>query len=597
MNSDLRLYLRLLGYVKPFWPRFLTAVIAMLAVSGITAAMAYLVKPLMDDIFFAKNLKMLFWMPVLVVLLYAGQGGLSFLQYYQMHYIGIHTITRLREELFRHLQRQPHEFFDHQTTGTLMSRVMYDVLILHDSVTRVVTSLLKDTFTVVGLTGVIFYREWRLALMSLIIFPPAVYAVVRFGKRLRRLSRENQQAMARINSLLQEDFAGQRIIKAFGREEFEGERFARANRNLLRLRLKLLITRGLSTPVMELLGAVVMAGIILYGGYNVIQGHSTPGTFFSFLAALIMLYSPIKGLSSAQNAIQEGLAAAQRVFAVLDLEPAIQDRPGARELPPFSREIVFKGVSFSYGQEEMLRDINLRVAKGEMVALVGPSGAGKTTLLDLLPRFYEVTAGAIEIDGMDIREVTLASLRGQIGVVTQQTFLFNESVRFNVAYGRPGATDEEIIQALKTAYAYDFVMALPHGLDTVVGEQGARLSGGERQRLAIARAVLKDPPILILDEATSSLDSESEREVQQALDRLIEGRTTLVSAHRLSTVRHAQRLVVMEAGRIVETGSHEELLRKDGLYRRLYDLQFAEEAEVMKVTALDDLPRPRVRSP
>jgi subfamily B ATP-binding cassette protein MsbA len=328
---------------------------------------------------------------------------------------------------------------------------------------------------------------------------------------------------------------------------------------------------------MELLVAVGMAVIISYGGYHVIQGTTTPGTFFSFLAALLMLYAPIRGLGSAQNSIQEALAAAQRVFSMLDLEPAIVDRPGVPVLNPLSRDIVYRDVAFSYGEDSVLRDIDFTVSKGDVLALVGPSGAGKTTLLNLLPRFYEVTSGAILIDGVDIREVSLASLRAQIGVVTQQTILFNETVRYNVAYGRLEATEGEIIQALRAAHAYDFVMAMPQGLDTVIGEQGIRLSGGERQRLAIARALLKDPPILILDEATSSLDSESEREVQQALDRLIEGRTTLVIAHRLSTVRHADRLVVMDGGHIVETGTHEELLGVDGLYKHLYDMQFARE--------------------
>jgi subfamily B ATP-binding cassette protein MsbA len=574
-KTDLLLYLRLLNYVKLYWRRFLVAAAAMLVVSGITALLAYLVKPFLDDVFFDKNLKMLYILPPLLVVLYAAKGGLSFFHTYQMHYIGLRLITLMRDDLFRHLQRQPHAFFDQEATGVLMSRVVYDVLLLQDSVTKVVTSFFKDSFTLVGLTVVIFYQDWQLALIAILIFPPAAYIIVRFGRRLRRLAKESQQSVAQLNLRLQENFTGQRIVKAFAREDFEAGRFAAANEHFRLVQMKLRITRGLSSPIMELLGALGMAVIISYGGYHVIQGTTTPGTFFSFLAALLMLYAPIRGLSNAQNSIQEGLAAAQRVFAVLDLEPGIVDHPGARVLGPLSRDIVYQGVSFSYGGEPVLRDIDFTVRKGEMLALVGPSGAGKTTLLNLLPRFYDVTSGAILIDGVDLREVSLASLRAQTGVVTQQTILFNETVRYNVAYGRLEATAEEIIQALRAAHAYDFVMALPQGLDTVIGEQGIRLSGGERQRLAIARALLKDPPILILDEATSSLDSESEREVQQALDRLIEGRTTLVIAHRLSTVRHADRLVVMDGGQIVETGTHEELLRVDGLYKRLYDMQFA----------------------
>jgi subfamily B ATP-binding cassette protein MsbA len=578
-KTDIRLYLRLLNYVKLYWPRFLGAALAMLLVSGITASLAYLVKPFLDDVFFKKNLQMLYVLPPLLVALYAAKGGLSFFHTYQMHYIGLRIVTLLRDKLFRHLQRQPHAFFDREATGVLMSRVVYDVLLLQDSVAKVVTSLFKDVFTLLGLTAVIFYQDWQLAFIAILVFPLAAYLIVLFGQRLRGLARESQKSVARLNLLLQENFTGQRIVKAFAREDFEAGRFAGANEHFRQVQMKLRIMRELSSPVMELLGALGMAVIISYGGYHVIQGTTTPGTFFSFLAALLMLYAPIRGLGSAQNSIQEALAAAQRVFSMLDLEPAIVDRPGVPVLNPLSRDIVYREVAFSYGDDTVLRNIEFTANKGNVVALVGPSGAGKTTLLNLLPRFYEVTSGAILIDGVDIREVSLASLRAQIGVVTQQTILFNETVRYNVAYGRLEATEGEIIQALRAAHAYDFVMAMPQGLDTVIGEQGIRLSGGERQRLAIARALLKDPPILILDEATSSLDSESEREVQQALDRLIEGRTTLVIAHRLSTVRHADRLVVMDGGHIVETGTHEELLRVDGLYKRLYDMQFAREEE------------------
>jgi subfamily B ATP-binding cassette protein MsbA len=579
MKKDVQLYIRLLGYLKPHRGRFAAATLAMLGVSTITALLAYLVKPVLDDIFFAKRLEMLYFLPPLVVLFYLLKSVLVYTHQYLMSYIGHGIVTRLREELFRHLQRQSLAFFDARPTGVLMSHLTFDVNLMQQAASRVVTSFFKDTFTVVGLTVVIFYREWRLALLALVVFPVAITIIVRLGRRLRRIAVRTQVASGRLYTLLQESLAGQRIIKAFAREEFEAARFAGSNNEFFRIRMKQVATRELASPIMEVMGALGMASIIFYGGYNVIQGYSTPGTFFSFLAGLLLLYPPIKSLSQVQNTLQEALAAAQRIFGLLDLEPDIRDRAGARVLPTFSRDIVYRDVSFAYDQQPVLQDIDLTVRRGEVVALVGPSGAGKTTLLNLLPRFYEVSQGAILIDGQDLREITLDSLRGQIGVVTQQTILFNDTVRFNVAYGRPEASEAQLLEVLKAAYAYDFIMALPQGLNTEIGEQGVRLSGGERQRLAIARALLKDAPILILDEATSHLDSEAEREVKQALDRLIKGRTTLVIAHRLSTVREADRIIVLAEGRIVGTGSHADLLQQGGLYRRLYELQFAQEEE------------------
>ena len=590
-TADLRLYIRLLKYLKPHKWRMSAAIAAMLGVSAITALLAYMVKPVLDDVFFAKRENMLYLLPPLVVILYLVKGFLSYTHNYQMSFIGNATVTRLRDELFASIQRQPLSFFDGEATGVLMSRLTYDVNLLQDAVTRVVTSFFKDSFTVIGLTAVIFYREWRLALMAMVVFPVAVLIIVQLGKRMRRMSHKTQVANAHLYTVLQESLIGQRIVKAFAREDYEERRFSKANWDYFRIRMKLNATRELSPPVMELLGSLGMAGIIFYGGYAVIRGTSTPGTFFSFLAALLMLYQPIKSLSAVQNIVQEGLAAAARVFGLMDREPEIKDAPKAAVLPPLGKEIDYVRVNFAYdGRQNILHKVEFSVRRGEVVALVGPSGAGKSTLLNLLPRFYDVTDGVIRIDGNDIRDVTLASLRRQIGVVTQQTILFNDTVRHNVAYGRLSAAEDDILGALKAAHAYDFVMAMPNGLDTLIGEQGVRLSGGERQRLAIARALLKDPPILILDEATSSLDSESEREVQQALDLLIKGRTTLVIAHRLSTVRNADRIIALEDGRIMEIGSHAELLAAGGLYRRLYEMQFSREEEPDKAAVDAETP-------
>jgi subfamily B ATP-binding cassette protein MsbA len=437
--------------------------------------------------------------------------------------------------------------------------------------------MFKDSFTLIGLIFVIFYRDWQLAVIAMFIFPLIIYPIAKFGKKMRSVATRTQITMGALTTLLHETISGTRIVKAFGMEEYENKRFSEENERFFKLNIKAVSINAAASPFMEFLGGIGIAAIVLYGGFQVIKGGATPGTFFSFLTALIMLYEPVKRLTNMNNTIQQGIAGAQRVFAIIDMEPEIGNREGAIDLPRISRGIDIENVTFAYEETPVLKDINLSIRAGEVVAFVGMSGGGKTTLVNLIPRFYDVTQGRITIDGHDIRDVTVESLRGQIAMVTQQTILFNDTVRNNIAYGDIERSEEEIVRAAQAAHAHDFITQLPQGYDTVIGEAGTKLSGGERQRISIARAILKDAPLLILDEATSSLDTEAEIEVQKALDNLMAGRTTLIIAHRLSTIRNADRIIVMVNGRIVEEGNHESLVAKKGEYYKLYCMQFTEE--------------------
>jgi len=575
----MNLYRRLLEFVKPYWKHLAGAMVCMIFVSAATAGAAYLVKPVLDEIFFKKDLAMLKWIPLAIIGIFIMKGFFDYGQAFLMSYVAQKIIADLREKIYSHVQSLSLSFFTKNPTGTLMSRILNDVGMVQGAVTDAVTGLLKDLFTIIGLVAVIFYRDWRLALIAILVFPLAVYPIVKFGRKLRSYSTRSQTSMAELSTILLETITGTRIVKAFNMEDYERKRFAKENRRLFGIQIKSVRVRAISHPLMEFLGGVGIACIVFYGGYNVIQGTATPGTFFSFLAALLMLYEPVKRLSGVNNTVQQGLAAAARIFEVLDTVPEVQDKPGARTLPAVSRGVEYQEVSFKYEEDWVLKNINLRIPAGEMVAFVGASGGGKTTLVNLLPRFYDVTAGRILIDGVDIRDYRVESLRAMIGIVTQQTILFNETVRDNIAYGKMGQPPEEIVKAAQAAFADGFIRNLPRGYDTVIGEQGVKLSGGERQRISIARAILKNAPILILDEATSSLDSESEVEVQKALEYLMEGRTTLVIAHRLSTVREANRIVVISSGEIVEVGTHEELMEKEGEYKKLYLLQFKDSNE------------------
>lgn len=549
----------------------------MLVVGATTSALAFLVKPALDEIFFKNNSDMLMWIPVAVIVIYLIKGVCNYTQTILMSFIGQRVIADLRNNLYRRMQMQSLSFFTKNPTGILMSRITSDVGYVQGAVSEAVTSLLKDSFTLICLVFVIFYRDWQLAIIAMFVFPLTIYPIAKFGGKMRNIATRTQVTMGSLTTLLQETIAGTRIVKAFSMEEYESRRFAKENEHLFKLAMKSVSVSAVSSPFMEFLGGIGIAAIVFYGGYQVIKGVSTPGTFFSFLTALIMLYEPVKRLTNVNNTIQQGIAGAERVFSIIDIVPDIKNDADATDLPKISRGIDIKDVTFCYEETPVLKNVNLSIKAGEVVAFVGMSGGGKTTLVNLIPRFYDVSEGQILIDGHDIRHVTIESLRGQIGIVTQQTILFNDTVRNNIAYGNIEKTDEDIVQAAKAANAHDFIMNLPKRYDTVIGEQGAKLSGGERQRMSIARALLKDAPILILDEATSSLDTEAEIEVQDALEYLMKGRTTLIIAHRLSTIRNAHRILVLAKGEIVEEGTHESLLEKRGEYFKFYNMQFKDE--------------------
>ncbi len=565
---------RLSGLALPHWRRLALAGLCMIGIAAFTALSVYIIKPAMDEIFVHRDDFMLRLMPAIILGIFLLKGGFSWANSYLLEAVGLEVVNSLRQQLYNHIQDMPLAFFDRMPTGILMSRITNDVNEIQAAVTKAVTGLIRDSFSVVGLIVVIFYRDWRLASLGVLVLPLAFYPLFLFGSKLRKLATRTQETRGVISVLLHEGLSGSRIVKAFGMEEYEKQRFATQIQKDLQYGLKSAWIDGLASPLMEFIGAIGIASIVFYGGYKVIQGESTPGTFFSFLGGVLALYQPVKSLSKVNSLVQKALAATHRVYDILDTASDLIEKPGAKELQPISREIRFDHISFGYHDEHVLHDIDLQVQVGEVVALVGTSGGGKSTLVKLLPRFYDPTSGAILIDDVDIREVTFRSLRAQMAMVTQRSFLFNDTIVSNIKYGNIHESDRAVVEASQAAFAYDFIMQLPEGFDTVIGEQGVRLSGGQRQRICIARALLKNAPILILDEATSSLDSESEQEVQRALENLMRGRTTFVIAHRLSTVQSADRILVIAGGRIVEQGTHADLLQRNGEYRHLYDIQF-----------------------
>ena len=567
-------YKRLLQYVRPYWKRMALAVISAILLAAANTSIAWIVKRVMDDIFVAKNLNMLTVIPVAIVALYFFKGIFHYGQFYLMGYVAARVVTDIRDKIYHHLHTLSLAFFTRTPTGVLISRIGNDTNLLQSTVSDSITTLLTDAFTILGLTCYTFWVNWKLASLSYLIILWAIIPIRIFGRKSRKFSTKTQLKMGDITSFLHETIAGVRIVKAFGMEAYENRRFSAENFRLFRIRLKRLRIRALASPTMEMLGGIASAAVLYYGGYSVVSGSVTSGEFFSFVAAFAMMYKPVRELNKLNQTIQEGLAAAVRTFELLDTRADITDKPAARQLPPIKEHLEFKDVSFRYDAEPVLEKINLKVPVGEILAIVGGSGAGKSTLANLIPRFYDVTSGALLIDGVDIRDVTITSLRNQISMVTQEIILFNDTIRHNIAYGSADKSEEEIREAAAAAHAHHFIMDNPGGYNAVIGEQGVKLSGGQKQRIAIARAILKNSPILILDEATSSLDSKAEEEVQIALEKLMEGRTTFIIAHRLSTIKKADRIIVLSAGKIVEEGTHGELLALQGEYHKLYTMQF-----------------------
>jgi subfamily B ATP-binding cassette protein MsbA len=567
-------YYRLISFSKSYWRRLLIAALGSVGVGAMDGAFAYLVEPLLKKIFAENQLFILTLLPFGIILLFLFRGACRFLNDYFVKTAGQLAVQKIRNAIYERCMGLSIGFYNKHATGVLMSRVLNDVNMMQEGVANTITGVFRDGFSALFLLGVVFYRNWQLALISFLVIPATVYPAQLIGKRIKRYSKMGQEKMGDLSSVLQETFSGIKVIKAFGLEEREREKFRRRNLEFYGYVRKSIKYDASSAPLMETISSLGVAGVIWVGGYSVISGKMSSTEFFSFITAMALVYAPVKRLTNSYNILQRSMAAAERVFEVIDQQPDIVDPVSPVPVGRVQGEVIFDRVSFSYGDEPVLQEISLSARKGEIIALVGPSGGGKTTLVSLITRFYDVKSGAILLDGIDLRDMSLQDLLRQVALVDQETILFNDTIANNIRYGKTDASDAEVEAAATAAYAHDFILEMPEGYQTNIGDRGVRLSGGQRQRLCIARAILKDAPILILDEATSALDTESEQMVQGALNNLMVNRTTFVIAHRLSTILHADRIIVLESGRIVESGTHQELIGRDGLYRKLHSMQF-----------------------
>lgn len=568
---------RILPYFRVHLGRLIIALIAMAMVAGLTASSMWILKQVVDKALTSGDVSALKDIVTLVLVLFFMKAVLSYVHDYMTAYVGQSIIKKLRDEVYGHLQGLSMDFFSANDSARIVSRMTNDAVLVQNAITKIPIMIVRDGLTMIALVGFLLYLHWKFALMAFILLPISGYLIARFGKSLRKSGRAGQMKMADLYVQIQETITSSPVVKAFQREDYERERFIGENQQYLKISLKNARVESLSSPVMEFLGALGISVILWQGGLDVIHGVWSTGAFFAFVGSALSMYQPVKNFSRSNATLQQALVGAERIFQILDEKPHVVDKPMAPDLPAFSQGIHFENMNFHYRPDRaVLKNINLTINKGEIVALVGPSGGGKTTLAYLLMRFYDPVSGRIMIDGRDIRDVSMKSLRKLIGVVTQETMLFNNTVRHNIAYAKADATEAEIVSAAKAANAWEFIERMPKGLDTLIGERGVLLSGGQKQRLAIARAMLKNPPILLLDEATSALDAASEKLVQEAVENLMHNRTVIVIAHRLATVKNADRIVVIEHGALAESGTHNELLSQKGLYHKLYELQILE---------------------